>query len=269
MISMGEKLLKKKQDKERIILFDILRGLFILLVMIDHFFYDAYFMYRKSFQTLAFQNLVAFGKVYYYSLYRTIIRPIGLFVFFCISGILTDFSRSNLFRAIKYGIVALLIFVATFVFAIITNSYNCIITIGVMYVFTVCALVGWLLKKITVPNFVLLIIGLVLSGIGLIYYFGATDFLTDKLFFLLFNLEVGHNYSADYFSLLPFLGYFILGIYISRVFYKQKKAYITFNKPLKVVFSPFVFLGKTSLWWYLISQGAFVVFFEICLFFGA
>lgn len=257
-----------KQKKDRIFLFDFLRGVLLILIMIDHFFYDAYIPYGEVYNAKWLNNLFVVSESYYNSLYRLLVRPIGLFVLFFISGILTNFSKSNLKRTGKYGVIALLIFLVTFIFEKITKSSGMVITIGVMYVFTVCSFFGWLIEKIKVPNLVILILGLIFSAIGLVYYFGATDFLTDKLFFLLYNLEVGINYSADYFPLLPFMGYFLLGIFVSKVFYKEKKALIKFPKVCDKIFSPILFIGKTSLWWYVLSQGVFIVFFEILIYLG-
>lgn len=258
----------KKVKRERIFLFDLLRGISIVLIMIDHFFYDLCLVYGESFKSNIFINLYEFSIDYYDGLYRLIYRPIMLFVLFFISGILTDFSRNNLKRTCRYGAVALLIFAVTFIFSIITKSENTVITIGVMYAFTVCAFFGWITQKLKTPNFVLIFFGILLSMIGLLYFFGATDYLTDKLFFLLFNIDEGIKYTADYFPLLPFLGYFLLGIAVSRTYYQEKKEHVKLPVAVKKVLSPLSFIGRTSLWWYVLSQGVFIVFFEICLMLG-
>ncbi|MBQ0098962.1 MAG: DUF1624 domain-containing protein [Firmicutes bacterium] len=257
-----------KQKKDRIFLFDFLRGCLLILIMIDHFFYDAYIPYGEVYNATWLNNLSVIAESYYNSLYRVLVRPIGLFILFFISGILTNFSKSNLKRTGKYGAIALLIFLVTFIFSKVTNSPNMVITIGVMYVFTVCSFIGWLIEKVKIPNFVILLLGLLFSVIGLIYYFGGTDYLTDKLFFLLYNLDVGIQYSADYFPLLPFMGYFLLGIYVSKVLYTEKKALIKFPKSFNKIFAPILFIGKTSLWWYVLSQGVFIAFFEILIIMG-
>ena len=171
-----------KQKKDRIFLFDFLRGVLLILIMIDHFFYDAYMAYGGVYSARWLISLYEVSEKYYLSLYRLLVRPIGLFILFFISGILTNFSKSNLKRTGKYALVALLIFIVTFVFSKITNSPDMVITIGVMYVFTVCSFLGWIFEKIKVPNFIILLLGLLFSVVGLIYFFGVTDYLTDKLF---------------------------------------------------------------------------------------
>ncbi len=258
----------KKQKKERIFMFDFLRGVLIVLIMIDHFFFDACINYGSNYTAKWLVDLYEISCVYYNGTYRLWVRPIGLFVLFFISGILTNFSKSNLKRTLKYGLIALLIFLVTLIFTLITKEENSLITIGVMYVFTVCSLLGWLIQKYNVKDYILLIVGIVLSAIGLIYYFGATDFLTEYLFFLLYNLDVGIKYSADYFPLLPFVGYFVLGIYVSRKFYREKKPLLRVPKFVENICSPILFIGRTSLWWYIISQGVFIAFFELCIILG-
>ena len=114
----------------------------------------------------------------------------------------------------------------------------------------------------------MLVVGIVLSIIGLLYHFGAISFLSKELFFLVYN-EVGFQYSADYFSLLPYLGYMLMGYACGKKFYKEKKPHIKISPKAEKIMSPINFIGRTSLWWYLFSEVVYIGLFFLLMVLGA
>lgn len=248
---------KPEKKNKRIILFDVLRGVLMLWVFIDHFLYNAYGLFYFSFTTNAGRALAAFARGYWYSAYRDIAHPIVLFLFFCLSGLVTAFSKNHLKRAVKTSVCAVGLFVVTYL-ADLIFKWGCTITIGVLYAFAVCDFVIFELEKLKTKPWIYLVLGVVLSVVGLLYCY-KIDFLSDKLFFLVFDEAFFRsNVTADYFPVLPYLGYFFIGAFIGKTFYKDRKAKLPLNKTVEKILSPVSFIGRTSLFWYFASQVIFV-----------
>ena len=261
-----KKIAKEEYGKREVIL-DVLRGIFIILVMLDHFFYDAGVIYSFKFQTPAFKGLAEASNVYLISGYRETVRPIGLFVFFFISGLVFCFSKNKLKRAIKLSVIAILLFAVTKVFSLITKT-GTTITFGVMYVFAVSGVIGWALDKIKTKSFVYLLTAIAVITIGLLYQYKVITFLSEELYFFFHN-DIGYAKSADYYSLFPYLGYFLAGIFFGAIFYKEKKPRLVFPVGVEKAVSPISFIGKKSLYFYLFSQVAFIALFELAVILGA
>lgn len=244
------------KKKERIVLLDVLRGILIVWVMVDHFLYDCgYLFYASDYASSFGVKLHNFATRYWNGNYREIAHFIVLLLFFVLSGVVESFSRRPLFRTVKLAVIAVLMWLGTWAFSEIFNE-NATITFGVIYVFSVCSLFGYLISKCKIPLWVTLIVGTVLTVVGLMYCYGKLNFMSEKLYFLVFD-DIGYGKSADYFPLLPYLGYYLFGIVIGKLFYKDKKPYVKVGKKVEKALSPISFMGRTSLWWYLISQVAF------------
>lgn len=246
-----------KDKKKRIVLLDVLRGVLMLWVFVDHFLYNAYGLFWGDFTTDAGCALAAFARAYWYGTYREIAHPIVLFLFFCLSGLVTAFSRNHWKRAVKTAVCAVGLFAITFVADLIFR-WGCTITIGVLYAFAVCDFVVFGLEQLKIKSWLYLVLGIILSAIGLAYCY-KIDFLSDKLFFLVFDKAFFlSNATADYFPILPYLGYFFLGTFIGKTFYKDKKAKIPLGERAEKLLCPISFIGRTSLFWYFSSQAIFV-----------
>ena len=247
------------EKKDRIVLLDFLRGVLLVWVMVDHFLYDAGFIYGDK---LAYINssLKQFGYNYYVGGYRNIAHPIVLFLFFIISGICTNFSKSATKGAIRLTIFWAVCTAVTGIFSLITNSKTFVV-FGVLFVFMICGLINIIIQKTNSSKKVLLIVGVLLSLLGLFARYGV--FSLGRGGFLFFFDEYGYGVSADYFPLLPYLGYFLIGIFLGKTFYKQKTPYVKLNKKLQKGILPITFIGKTSIWWYFASQVVFIIIFEI------
>ncbi len=254
------------KNNNRIVLLDVLRGLLILWVLVDHFLYDFGIMYYGQIVSSSNISLCHFARSYWASTYRSIAHPIVLILFFLLSGVSARFSRKPLSRAVKLLVLTLLLFTATFIFDKITGI-GCTITFGVLYVFTVCAFISLLLDKIKLNKIVTLCIGLIVIAIGVLYEKGVFKFLSRELYFLVHD-EIGYSRSADYFPLLPYLGYYLVGLVLGKIVYKEVKPKINVPQKVQTVLRPISFIGRTSLWWYFISQGVYIALIEGLLLIG-
>jgi uncharacterized membrane protein len=236
------------------------------MVFFDHFLFDAGFMFRNAFVTDFGVALANFAYNYQYSTFRLIFNPIEHFVFFSLSGIVTSFSRSGIKRPIKYTAVALLITLVTFILQKIMGGFF-LITFGVIFAFAVSAFIAYFLDKLKTNKWILLAVGLILSFVGIMYIYGGWTFLAEDLFFL-FYTDNAKNLTADYFPIFPYVGYFLIGMFLGKILYKEKKPYIKFPPLIKKATGWIAFLGKTSLWWYLLSQVVFYGIFSVVTYFG-
>ncbi len=261
---------KNKRKKERIVLLDFLRGLLMLWVFFDHFLYDCFGIFRFDFTTENGRNLVKFSINYWNGLYRSIAHPIVLFLFFAISGIVTVFSRNHLKRALKITGFAVLTFLGTFIADWFSSfGLRCTITVGVLYAFAVCDLFVLLFEKIKTNKYVYLVLGVILSVIGLLYYYQTVTVFSDKLFFIVWDRPFFMSgKSADYFPVLPYLGYFFIGVFLGKTVYKDKKPKIKLSNGTVKALSPVSYIGRTSIWWYFISQFLFLAVLYIFIVLG-
>lgn len=257
----------KPKSGKREVLIDFIRGILMVWVMFDHFLFDAGFVFYYDFKTSVFSNLAIFGRRYFESGYRAVVHPIVLFLFFFISGLVFIFSNNKLKRGIKLSIVAVLLFAVTKIFSLITKT-NSTITFGVIYVFALSGLIGWALEKIKTNKYVYLTLGVIIAAVGLLYVYGVITFLSQELYFIFYN-QIGYTVSADYFPLFPYLGYFLIGIFLGGIIYKDKKPKIVLPLAVNTAISPVSFIGRYSLYFYLCSQIVFIAFFYISIILGA
>lgn len=159
----------------RIELMDALRGLAVCLMVLHHFLYDLCEFLGAPWWL--FTNPV-FDVLHYFFA--------GLFIF--LSGISSDFSRSNLKRGAKAMALALGI-------TLVTYFMDMTIVFGVLHLLASCMLLFGLTRKLweALPAWVLPVLCLALI------FLTAPDFA-----------------SADYFPLLPWFFVFLLGTWAGR-----------------------------------------------------
>ncbi len=221
--------------KKRIWELDALRGLFVLCVVFIHLMYDLTDLY----------NLIdlEYPPIYLF------IQNWGGVLFLLISGICVTLGS----HCIRRGILVFLCGMA--ITAVTAGMYflgmagqGIIIYFGVLHCLGICMLLWPLFRKL--PLWALAAVGIVLTVAGL----------------LLQNFPVSHNYlmplglasstfvTADYFPLLPNLGFFLLGASLGKTLYRKKQSLLPNVNP--EIF-PLRFLrlcGKHSLWIYLLHQ---------------
>ena len=274
----------EKRTKNRIWELDALRGLCILLMLFDHFMYNMshsipYVWADKLPDSEALFSLVQFAKSYWTLPLRVdIVQPLVVGIFFFISGICTEFSRSGVLRALKLVGVALLITVVTGTLDHLFETKSYLITAGVIHSFAFCALVHALLSlacstfSVKVCNLEIKIkhiVYLVCAIICAILYLNADTFpVSENYLMYMMGFPARGFRSADSTFVMPWISVFLAGATLSPLLYPKKQSHLkkldgAWNKPL-------CFVGKKSLWFYVLHQPVLYVLTGIVglIFFG-
>lgn len=258
--------------RERIWEIDFLRGLMILFVVWDHFMWNIRFALGDHYNTALFQWLYKFSESYYGGSLRAVTHDVFVTMFVLTSGISCSFSRSNGKRAIKMCSFALLFSVVTYVTSLIFNNPRLTFYFNVIHVIALSVLIWtaieWIWGKLTknwqknvfgVVMFAVIITALVVGHCAKYMFnihqhnssynwvnliFGESDWVT--------GVVKKFRSGGDYLSFLPDFGWFLVGAFLGRAIYRERKTIFPSVNPKYVV--PVTFLGKYSLWVYFISE---------------
>lgn len=254
--------------RQRIWEVDFVRGLMILFVVWDHFMWDI--GYFETYKTGFFNWLFHLSEIYYgrYGI-RQIAQPVFVTMFVFTSGVSCSFSRSNGKRAIKMMIFALLLTAVTYAISSIVND-NLTMRFNVIHVIALSTALWTVIEfcwSKCIKNWQKNIFGVVMLAVVLasIIVGGYSNFKPwdsdNKLFyFLVDHVSFKNNQPTDFYyftggDYLPFLpdfGWFLVGAFLGRVIYKEKKSIFPSVNPKFV--SPITFCGRYSLWVYFGSQ---------------
>lgn len=243
--------------KRRIWELDFLRGISIILMVMDHTFYNISCVFDTDW--LATGNTLIIGLVnftrYYWTMpLRTITREFVLWTLFIICGISNSFSRSNLKRGLQLAGVALIISAVTmYISQYDVFSYSTI-KFGVIHMLASCILIWCVVKFIFRDPFKVAAACFVIALLVFI--------INDQIDYLTSDLVVNNNYFAfihettaesilefspgDYFPLIPYLGMFMIGAAIGPVIYKSRKSLLPFLDKYDW-YRPVNFLGRHTL----------------------
>lgn len=233
---------------------DLLRGLAVLLMIADHFFFDLWGFLPDLFATYP-KALETLGRSYWNWEVRAVVRPVVLFVFFSLTGVCCSFSRSNLARGGKLFAVALVLTGGTFVVGKLTDSPDLTIACGVLHCISIALLLVGLCEKIRMNKWVYLAVGLLLWGFGVavdllvqpkLVHYGAEPLLP-----LLVKSFFGFAMcGSDSFSFPLVCGQIFVGVFLGKRFYPERKSLL--KSPYRN--HPLTFLGRHSLWVYFAHQ---------------
>ena len=213
----------------RIELMDALRGLAVCLMVLHHFLYDLCAFLGAPWWL--FTNPV-FDVLHYFFA--------GLFIF--LSGISSDFSRSNLKRGAKAMALALGI-------TLVTYFMDMTIVFGVLHLLASCMLLFGLTRKLweALPAWVLPVLCLALIFLTAPCADGVTT-QTPQLW--LFGFTTPDFASADYFPLLPHLFMFLAGTFIGIYAANGRFPTFTYRRRSRAL----CFLGRHALVIYIAHQ---------------
>ncbi len=235
------------EQPKRILWLDALRGFAIFAMLLHHlaFTLTTFFPVSLPFLYAALESR-AFG----------ILQPLFVALFFGISGISSGFSRKPFVRAGRVLLCALLVTLVTFL-AFPEDT----IWFGVLHCLGLLMLLYALFKKwiLKIPPVWGLMLSLLLFCLcfrvpeGFILSFPLPKALYRGGLFTNFGFSSPHFRSFDYVPLIPHIFMFFAGVCIGR-----------FSLPAgKRKFSFFAFLGKYSLWVYLLHQPLFFGIFRL------
>ena len=234
-----------ENSKKRVWELDFIRGLAVLGMVFIHMNYalNAYFDINILAGVPDFEKIVLLVKEY------------GGILFIFISGICCCFSRNNLKRGLQLFFFAMLVTYATTMYEQYMDPNNrYTILFGVLHCLSLCMMTGHFLLKLPQKNYITniayAILGILLVAAGILL---ANNNISIPAIcgYLVYPWFV----SSDYFPLLPYLGWFVLGIAAGNSFYKKGKALLPFENAGKFpLIAPFCFIGRHSLIIYLLHQ---------------
>lgn len=225
--------------KQRIWELDAARGICILGMLVVHFLYDI----AGIFPTLGITQNPVFDFC----------TEWGGVVFFLISGICVILGSRPVRRGLTVLAAGLLVSAVTVAMVrLALSDKSIIIYFGVLHCLGVCMLLWPLVRKLPVWALgilavVLIVLGQILDG----YTFTWGTFLFPLGF------QPAGFASSDYFPLLPFWGFFLLGSLLGKLLYKQKVSLFPRVDPQTPLIRFFAWVGRWSLPVYLLHQPIF------------
>jgi uncharacterized membrane protein len=220
--------------KQRIWELDALRGVAMLGVVIVHFCFDLVYFLGVS------PNFPTLG---------VLIQEYGGTIFVILSGVCVTLGKHSVKRgAIVFGF-GMLITLATFgMYKLGLAESDIIIRYGVLHLLGTCMLLYPLYKKL--PTGAMAALGAILVILG---YTVTNTAVQARWLFPLGFMYPGFS-SADYFPLLPHLGWYMLGTVLGRTVYRNKTSLLPKVPQNNAVVRFFCFCGRQSLWIYLAHQ---------------
>ncbi|MDD4688700.1 MAG: heparan-alpha-glucosaminide N-acetyltransferase [Eubacteriales bacterium] len=209
--------------KNRIWELDFVRGVAITFVVIFHTLYDMQYIYRYH---LPFS-------------WQWLTHLAGIFIL--IAGICAPFSRSNIKKGLILSGMAIAITIGTYIY----DKYF-FIQFGILHLLAFCMLTYPLFKRLS--NLTLAIISVVVMTVGMFLNNSVCPF---PHLYILGWADASYQ-SMDWFPIMPYVAYFTIGILISRCVYERRETIFKGKQPL--ITKPFSFIGRYTLWVYLLQQ---------------
>jgi len=256
--------------KNRIWEIDFIRGLLIIAVVVDHFFFDCTDVPKLfgDFYTASPEWMLTMAHVanfYWYHIARAIIRTICIALFFFLSGISCTFSRKNSKRGLKLLLFGAIISLITYALYF-ANVMDERIVMGVITCFGLCILIFAGLDKLldvwkvkySYKSFIYLTIGVLMviwSVSWNLYPENSVTSLTEWNFknFFLFLLGKLRYGPGDYFGLLPHLAYIFLGAFVGMSLYKDRVSIFPRLQDNQFI-RKINWVGRKTIWIYFGSQ---------------
>uniref|UniRef100_A0A7C2S8V8 DUF1624 domain-containing protein n=1 Tax=Archaeoglobus fulgidus TaxID=2234 RepID=A0A7C2S8V8_ARCFL len=208
---------------------DLARGIAVVLMLVYHIFFDAYY----------FGKIELSGAFWYY--FPRFIG--GMFIF--ISGYTLSIVKPELRRlkkkVLKLATLAAIITAITYAFV-----PDKVVVFGIIHFFTFATLIGYIFlkfPKIQLPaGIAFFIMGLILNqkrvDTGMLLWIGLMPYSFSTL---------------DYYPLLPWLGIFLIGMFFGN-----------FVKPKGIKLDlPLIYLGRNSLKIYVVQHPVIILFLHV------
>ena len=255
--------LAKTPKRERIWEIDFVRGLMILFVVWDHFMWDINCIGSGDYKSKLFQWLYEVSDRYYEGSLRRVTHDAFVSMFVFTSGISCSFSRSNGKRAIKMMSFAILFSAATYAISSIIHE-QLTIYFNVIHVIALSVLLYTVIEWVWAhcnKNWQKNIFGVVMFAITMTALVVGSCANNMRVHWtnLIFGESAWRNavikkfkFGGDYLAFLPDFGWFLVGVFLGRLLYKERKS--VFPSVDARYVSPITFCGRHSLWVYFISQ---------------
>ncbi|MBE7056043.1 MAG: DUF1624 domain-containing protein [Ruminococcaceae bacterium] len=218
------------KTKNRIWELDFLRGICIWGVVFVHFIFDIQVFTNIKISTSTFFDIT---------------MEYGGIIFILLSGICVTLGRKSIKRGLIVFIAGILISIVTF---LLFQSTTAMVWFGILHFLGICMILSPLLKKC--PQWLLPILSICSVLLG---YLFETITVSVKWLFPL-GLTTSNFGSGDYFPMFPNIGFFIIGIFLGRLLYKNKRTLFPRVNTSNILVKFFCFCGRHSLFIYLCHQ---------------
>ncbi len=224
---------------------DFFRGIAIAMMLLFHGLFDLSLF--KLAELPLFSN--PFWLVY---------RETAVFIFLSVSGFCLYLEHREQIRWKRFWLRFFKLSLAGALITVATHSYDPSRTIwlGILQFFALASLLGLFFLRFDRLN---LIIGVLIIALGFIGNVNeAPHFISPGLTWLGFGTM--RLATFEIFSLIPFFGYFLIGIYLGRYFLKQKNEdyFLLKLNGQHLSVRGISFMGKYSLLIYLLHQPIFL-----------
>ncbi len=257
----------KTKLKNRITEIDLLRGIVVCFMMFDHFMFNVWGLMPDmflGFSNSAWSGFCNLALSYWNWGVRRAVRYIVIFIFLALTGVSCSFSRNNLKRGLKLLIVAIGLTLATVILAQIMDDVDMIISFGILHCIAVTLILVALVELFTSNKFVFLIVGVAFMIFGAFFLVEEpVSYNSGNFFTLFFEQLIGLiMLGPDSFSLFFYGGQIFIGVFIGKLFYKERKPLI-FKGEYKN--NLLTLIGRHSLLFYVLHQVVITVVLAIIL----
>lgn len=236
---------KNAITKKRIWELDFIRGLAVIGMVVIHLYYVL----------TQIHNINVLGALPSVKKVLELVMDYGGILFILISGICSCFSKDNLRRGLHLFLFAMLVSYITMLYqTYIDPRHSYLILFGILHCLSVCMLLGHFVLRL--PERSNLTDG-VLSILAIIIIAGGSLLRAGEISFpVLYGYAIPSVFpSSDYFPLLPFFGWFLLGIVIGKRYYRRGHMLFSSEKVGRFfLIRGISFIGRHSLIIYLAHQ---------------
>lgn len=252
-----------KLKRDRFLSLDVIRGICIILMILDHFVLMVIkFNTILSCDNLFWINLIAFCRNVINNGARKVVRYIVVSCFFIVSGISCSLSKSNFRRGIKLAIYAIAINIITYTIYWLFK-FDIRVEFGVIHFYAASVLIWSIFEKL--QKFAVRIsFYLVLLFTSVLIFAIKPTLSTSNILLPIGIPEKGYIYQFDYFPLFPWISIFLIGGLIGENYFKTKEA--KHRRVLTRLLSPLLYVGQHGLGIYIIHLPLLIILITIFYF---
>ena len=228
------------ENNNRIWELDIIRGILVLAILSFHlyltvqaFCIDGYYTNLDSYAYVNATDPLHFwfdwgadGEIHaVFDLWGLLdpVHSLSIATLFIMSGITCQFSRDNFRKSLQLLAAAFLVSGFSLVIREVSGEDHHFIRFGILHCYGFSRLIYvWLLEKRS--NRTLIILALAILAVG--YYLRAVPVIVETSLLYPFGFYEAGVSARDYWPLLPYLGWFLLGVILGRTVYRERKSLI-------------------------------------------